>query len=338
MRTILVAITVLVALIILLFKYRKNESLDLTLLIWGVATSILGLASIAHFVITKEAMSLVIASFIFLPLLPMHGLYRAVLSAFTPIEAALFAIIMPSVGLSLLALIIQMNIPIGIDSSTIEVLSIIAIAGALYGALRALVQTNMASLISFAGVSLFSLLWWFILESYLKVGTSNIQQIAPQIIFYTISLSLATSGLLLSWRAITTRYGDIEIGKITDTIGGLFESMPRFAVLFSLILFSAMGLPPFGLFTGYTEMLFSKTTTLGWGMWLILLTLLITSWYFTKLLQKILFGPTKNNMLNNNSTDIKISEALPLAVIVILLLVLGLTPYENLINIIKFII
>lgn len=338
MRLILVAITVLVALIILLFRYRKSQSIDLPLFIWATLTATLGLLSVGYFFATKNPHALIMASFVFLPLLPMHGLYRSVLSYFPFKEAAIFSLIMPITGLCLLAEIIENNIPLDINPSTINILTTLALIGAIYGALRALVQTRVSSLVSLLGISLFSIFWWFVLKSYSQLTTTSGEQLHGQIIFYALSVCLITAGLLLSWSYITSRYGDIEINKITDAIGGLYSTMPRFSVLFSLIIFSAMGLPPFGLFTGYIEMLLATTTTLNLEMWLVLLTILITTWYMIKLLQKVLFGPSKNNLLpSNSSTDITIQETLPLFLIVALLLLFGMADYESLINLVNIV-
>ncbi len=336
-RTILIAIAVLVFGTILLLKNRKQSSIELPLLIWAICTALVGLASITVFIMTNNPTALIVTSFIFLPLLPLHGFYKALLSELSLVESALFAMILPAVGLSLLYQVITMNVALPLEEGALQIISYIAITGALYGACKALVQLRVAPLVSLAGVSLFSVLWWYLAESATEIVTSSPDKFLPQVVFYTLSLMLVTSGILIAWRFVVTRYGDIEINKINMTIGGLATTMPRFGGLFTLIIVAAMGRPPGGLFSGYVELLFAPTTSLGPGMWFILLTWLITSWYFIKLMQSILFGPPKNNiMTNNNLTDLTAGEVMPLAAIVTLLIILGLAPYDSLMEIINF--
>ena len=64
---------------------------------------------------------------------------------------------------------------------------------------------------------------------------------------------LASSGLLLAWYAIRARYGDIDV----RSLGGVAYPMPRFSTLLALLALAALGMPPFGVFTGLVGMLLS---------------------------------------------------------------------------------
>jgi NADH-quinone oxidoreductase subunit M len=116
----------------------------------------------------------------------------------------------------------------------------------------------------------------------------------------------------------------LEIGRI----GGLARPMPRFATVLSLLVMAAMGLPPFGLFSGYMEMLLNPSITLSIAMSgdlvVILLAWLAASWYLFRLMQRLLFGPHR---LDIPYEDIRPTEVASLLVVLLILLALGIAPY-----------
>ena len=63
---------------------------------------------------------------------------------------------------------------------------------------------------------------------------------------------------LVAWQVIRTRYGD-DVDP--QAISGLASTMPRYAVLFSLLALAAMGLPPFGVFAGFMGLLLTSPLT-----------------------------------------------------------------------------
>src|SRR5579863_1658078 len=242
-----------------------------------------------------------------LPLFPFHGGYLAALAELPGPLSAFLAVLIPTIGLHGL-LILLPTLP----AETLQAVAFLALAGALYGSLKALLEPRTARLAAYAGLAFFSILWWS-----LATTLSD----APYVPFYASAVALVTEGLLLAGHGVQIRYGDLESGRI----GGLAGPMPRLGILLSLLAMAAMGLPPFGLFTAYMQMLMNPSTGASWGLAIALLTWLVASWYFLDLMQRILFGPLRPNITYQ---DLRHSEVASLLIVLFILIVLGVTPHR----------
>lgn len=133
-------------------------------------------------------------------------------------------------------------------------------------------------------------------------------------------MTLVIGGLFLAWHRLQARYGDLDLNQI----GGLARPMPRFGALLALLVMAAVGLPPFGLFSGYMAILLHPSVTMSRGLVVILLTWLAASWYLFRLMQRLLFGPHRSDILYE---DLRLIEVTPLVVVLLILLALGIAPY-----------
>jgi NADH-quinone oxidoreductase subunit M len=163
-------------------------------------------------------------------------------------------------------------------------------------------------LVSYAAVTFFSMLWWYL---------GSVPVPTPHTVVYGGSVALVTGGLLLAWQVLQARYGDVAL----DQIRGLARPMPRFAFLFAMLMMAAMGLPPFGVFSGYVGMLLAPLFTPTAGLILVLLAWLTASWYLLTMLQHVLFGRHRADLLYD---DLRPTEAVSLAIVLAGLLGLGL--------------
>ncbi len=242
-----------------------------------------------------------------LPLFPLHGVYVIALTRLPGYLPIILAILLPPAGLyGMMGLLPEM------PAEFLRGVSVLALFGALYGSLKALVQFRVTHLLAYAGLAFFSILWWYLAVT----GAST-----PQVAVYASSVALVIGGLLIAWRTVQARYGDLDLDKIR----GLAHPMPRFATLLSLLVMAAMGLPFFGLFSGYMEMLLNETIALSGEGIVILLTWLTASWYFTSLMQRILFGQHRPGLIYE---DLSHAEAVSLAIVLLVLLTLGVSPYS----------
>jgi NADH-quinone oxidoreductase subunit M len=166
-------------------------------------------------------------------------------------------------------------------------------------------------LLAYAGLVFFSILWWYLA----RTGSYT-----PPAAVYTSAAVVVSGGLFLAWRLIQVRFGDPDL----DRIRGLARPMPRFSVLLSLITMAAVGLPPFGLFSGFIEMLLNRAVPVSWDLAVVLLTWLAASWFFYNLMQKLLFGTHRTDILYS---DLGFGEAVSLFIVLLILLVVGLAPY-----------
>src|SRR3970282_1628827 len=99
--------------------------------------------------------------------------------------------------------------------------------------------------------------------------------------------------------------------------------MPRFATLLALLVMAAVGLPPFGLFSGFIAMLLAPSVADAWGLTAMLFTWLAASWSLFKLVQRLLFGPHRADI---HYEDLRGAEVASLAIIVVILAALGIAP------------
>jgi NADH-quinone oxidoreductase subunit M len=190
-------------------------------------------------------------------------------------------------------------------------LSLFAVLGASYGALKALAQSRVRLLLAYGSLSFFSILWWFAAGS--RMATSRSALLVG-------TVGLATCGLMIAWQVIRTRYGD-DVDP--QAISGLAAGMPKFAVLLSLLALAAMGLPPFGVFAGFMGLLLSSPFPSLAGLFLTLLAWLAASWYIMQMVQRLLFGMRRPEL---RYTDLLKPEFASLLIVVVVLLALGLAP------------
>jgi NADH-quinone oxidoreductase subunit M len=187
----------------------------------------------------------------------------------------------------------------------------LAVFGAIYGAVRALAQSRMRLLLAYSSLSLFSMLWWFAAAAGITTVWASV---------FVGAVSFGTSGLLLAWQAIRTRYGD-DVDP--QAVSGLASTMPRFAVLLSLMALAVMGLPPFGVFSGFMGLLLTSPIASPAALFVILLAWLATSWYILDAVQRLLFGQQRPDL---PFTDLQQSEFAALLMVVLIVIALGVIP------------
>ena len=186
----------------------------------------------------------------------------------------------------------------------------LALFGAIYSSIKAIVQTDVPNLIAYTGVAFYSILWWHI---------ASVGSMAPVAVVYAGSVLLVTVGILLAWDRVRVRYGNLDLTKI----GGLAQPMPKFALCLALLVMAAVGLPPFGLFFGYVGLLLSLSAMSG-GMVIVLLTWFGLSWCLFKLMQRVLFGPHRTDLRYD---DLRPAEIAAIAMILLLLVSLSVVPH-----------
>ncbi|MDP2601661.1 MAG: proton-conducting transporter membrane subunit [Deltaproteobacteria bacterium] len=241
-----------------------------------------------------------------LPLFPLHGLYVAALTRPRGNMAICFAILLPTAGLYGMIDLLP-----GMPADFLAGVRMLALFGALYGSFKALVQARMTPLLAYASLSFYSVLWWHI------AGTRTLP---PQAVVYFSAVVLITVGLLLAWYRVQARYGDLAF----DRIGGLARPMPRFATLVALLTMAAVGMPPFGLFSGYIGMLLHPAIEISWDLSIILLTWFAASFYLFRMMQRLLFGPHCTDIPYE---DLHRAEIVSLLIMLLILVAVGLLPY-----------
>lgn len=294
----------LIVLVALLYRYR---ALSVSHLWQGIGIYGLGVICLVAALAAAPPVSVVMALAVcamLLPLAPLHGGYVAALAGLPGNLPAFLACLLPVLGFHGLLEVFP-HLPGDLKAA----LPALGLAGAVYGALKALAQSRVRALLAYANLSFFSILWWYV---------SAVQTVQSQAVLYLGAVCLVTSGLLLAWYAIRARYGDMDLRAIR----GLSLSMPRFAVLFALLALAGMGLPPFGVFAGFMGLLLTPALPLS-GALVVIVVWLAASWYLLDLMQRLLFGRHRPDL---HYDDLHRTEFAALLALVLILCAMGLAP------------
>ena len=281
---------------------RLNASKVFSFVAASIAV-VAGLSCAAHpplLPATKLALMALVA--LLLPLFPLHAVYVAALTRTTGFLAAALAVLMPAAGLFGLA-----NLLPQIPAQVLPAISVLALFGALYGSLKALAQTRVPHLLAYAGLTFFSTLWWH---------AAVTGALAVQAGVYSAAVVLLIVAMLLAWQRMSRRYGDLTL----ERMHGLARPMPRFAAVLSLLVMAGVGLPPFGLFSAYAAMLLQPAIAGSAGLIVIVLCWFLASWYLFRMMQRLLFGPHRDDI---RYEDLHARELACFALLLVVLALLG---------------
>ena len=276
---------------------------------WGIGAYGLAIMCVATSIVAAPPVSSVaflVACAILLPLVPFHHGYVTALTRLPGSLPSFIVLLFPAIGLHGLTSVMPT-----VPDAVVWAVSMAALVGTLYGAAKALAQSRARLLLSYGSLSLYSMLWWFVAAMH---GTT------PRAAIFVGAVGLAISGLLLAWQVIRTRYGD-DVDP--QSISGLAATMPRYAVLLSLLALAAMGLPPFGLFAGFIGLLLSSAIPFSIAIVIIVTAWLAASWYIMGMVQQWLFGTRRTDL---RYTELLHTELASLTILVVVLLALGVLP------------
>jgi len=301
------ALLVLFGLVMVLL-YRHHSALW-PMSWWGIGVYGLGAAAVLISAVTEPSVSTIaslLACGVLLPLVPFHIGYFTALTRLPGNLPSFIVVLFPAVGLHGLVTVA----PVLPNNVAVTVMAF-AVIGALYGAVKALAQSRMRLLLAYSSLSLFSMLWWFAAAAGITTAWASV---------FVGAVSFGTSGLLLAWQVIRTRYGD-DVDP--QAVSGLASTMPRFAVLLSLVAVAVMGLPPFGVFSGFMGLLLTSPIASPAALFVILLAWLATSWYILDAVQRLLFGQKRPDL---PFEDLQRSEFAALLMVVLIVIALGVIP------------
>jgi NADH-quinone oxidoreductase subunit M len=277
--------------------------------VWrGLGSYVVGLVSALLALVLPAPLSSVaalIACATLLPLFPLHSGFIAALTGLPGNLPAFLVLLLPALGFHSLLLLLP-----NLTATILHTAALLALAGATYGSLRALIQPRALPRLSYAGFAFFSMLWWYVADT----GTAP-----SQALVYLSAVGLAMSGLLLAWYSLRARYGDID----TRALGGLVYPMPRFSTLLVLLALAALGMPPFGVFSGFMGMLLNPAFTPSGSFAVIMMVWFCASWYFMDWVQELVFGTQRSDIRHE---DLRRTELASLFMLLVLLLVLGTAP------------
>jgi NADH-quinone oxidoreductase subunit M len=276
---------------------------------WGVGLLVLGVVCVGISMIADPPVASIAALLtcaVLLPLVPFHAGFLTTLTRLPGNLPSFVVLLLPIIGFHQLPTILST-----LPEDVLVAVRALALLGALYAGIKALAQSRVRLVLGYGSLSFFSIVWWFAATTGLTT---------PQGGLLVGAVGLATSGLLIAWQVIRTRYGD-DVDP--QAISGLAAAMPKYAVLLSLLGLAAMGIPPFGVFAGFMGLLLTSPQVSVFGLFLALAAWLAASWYIMQMVQQLLFGASRPDLRH---TDLLNPELASLLIVVLVLLALGLVP------------
>lgn len=188
----------------------------------------------------------------------------------------------------------------------------LAVIGILYGALVALVQEDVKSLVAYSSVAHMG----FIVLGIFNGGVEGMSGAVLQMINHGLS-----TGMLFFMVGVLYEQRHTRLFK---EYGGIWVKVPVFGTFFLLAIFSSVGLPGLNGFVGEFLILLG-TFKLNWvaaafGTFGIVLA----AWYLLTAARRVLFGPF--NPANNQLKDMNLRETGIAVSLIVLCFVIGLFP------------
>ncbi len=217
---------------------------------------------------------------------------------------------------------IRFCLPLFPDASLrfMPLMSVLAVIGIVYGALVAMVQTDIKKLVAYSSVSHLG----FVVLGIFSMTEEGIQGAIIQMINH----GLSTGALFLLVGMIYDRAHTRIIGDF----GGAAKVMPVYASFFMIISLSSIGLPGLNGFVGEFLILIGsfKSTFLNSRAYTVIgaLGVILAAVYLLWMYQRVMLGPLKNNgeVHGHRLTDISLREIVALAAIVLFVVWIGVYP------------
>jgi len=185
--------------------------------------------------------------------------------------------------------------------------------GMLYGAVIAMAQTNLRSMLAFSSISHVGLV---------VLGIAAFTQQGLQgSIFQLLNFVMIASGLFLVTGLLHHRLGSTDI----ISLGGAARSMPMLSALFLLFGLASMGIPGTSGFPAEFLILYAAITTQTGAGLAALATVIIGAAYFVSLYRKAFLGPATNFAITT-SADLQTREFFIIGLFAVLILVAGIYP------------
>ncbi len=202
----------------------------------------------------------------------------------------------------------------------VPLLGVLAVVGIVYGALVAMVQTDLKKLVAYSSVSHLG----FVVLGIFAMTEEGIQGAVIQMVNH----GLSTGALFLIVGMI---YDRAHTRMIAD-FGGVARVMPVFSTIFMIVSLSSIGLPGLNGFVGEFLILLGtfKSTFMGTHAYAIVATsgVILAAVYLLWAYQRVIFGKVREGGLygGHHLTDLNAREVVSLAAIVVFIVWIGVYP------------
>jgi NADH-quinone oxidoreductase subunit M len=189
----------------------------------------------------------------------------------------------------------------------------LAVIGIIYGALVAMMQSDIKKLVAYSSVSHLG----FVMLGLFAFNMQGVQGA----IYQMINHGLSTGALFLLVGMIYDR----RHTRLIDDFGGLWKPLPRFSAILLVVTFSSIGLPGLNGFVGeFLILLGAFTVTPGWTA-AATSGVILGAIYMLWMYRRVILGPL-TNPANEKLQDLNGREIFLLAPILLLIVVMGVYP------------
>jgi NADH-quinone oxidoreductase subunit M len=193
------------------------------------------------------------------------------------------------------------------------VVSWLAVIGILYGALVAMVQPDVKKLVAYSSVSHLG----FVVLGIFSGTLAGVQGSVIQMVNH----GLSTGALFLLVGMIYDR----RHTRLIAEYGGLWRQMPKFAVVFLIVMFSSIGLPGLNGFVGEFLILLGAFEAATFFAVLAALGIILGAVYMLWMYQRMMYGEI-THAENRLLADLSRRELTILVPVVLLMFWIGLYP------------
>lgn len=189
----------------------------------------------------------------------------------------------------------------------------LGVVAVLYGALIALVQTDLRRLLAFASVSHVGL-------AMLGLASLNAQGLQGAL-FLIVNLGLVSTAMLLVAGYVHNRVGSTEVAAL----GGLVQRTPRLATFALIACLGAVALPGTSGFPGEFLILLGAFRTHGWAAVIAVTTVVLAAAYVLVFFERAFHGPVRSTVVDA-ATDLRRHEIVAAGMLGVGIVVLGFFP------------
>jgi len=216
----------------------------------------------------------------FLPLVPFHLPFLGIVRSSQASLAGVWVVVWLASGLSQLK---DVEVILALDGKGI--FPMLALGSALYASLKAMGHRLPREGIAYATITLLALLWGLI-DEFTQLTTWGIP--------FGIAVALFMTAILFSFAFLQERYGAHSL----TTLQGLGAGLPRFRVIFTLLISLIILLPVLPVVSGLTTIPPEHAGAHSlFPVFLLLLTVwLSVSWVFTTMLHQTAFGKPRTDV------------------------------------------
>jgi NADH-quinone oxidoreductase subunit M len=187
--------------------------------------------------------------------------------------------------------------------------SVLAIIGIIYGALLALVQTNIKRLIAYSSISHLGFI-------VLGIFTFR-QQGVDGAVYQMIAHGVSTGALFLLAAYLEQRRGSLEI----DDFGGVANVAPGLSIAFMIAMLASIGLPSLSNFIGeFLVLQGAALAKFSWAAWAAV-GVILSAAYMLWMYQRTFFGVRNEDA--RSFADLRARDWAPLIPLIILMIWLG---------------